>query len=373
MARLRICQLITELGPAGAERSVYALAKRLDRDRFEVQVVALRGGEVADWLREAGIPVTVLGLRGKWDVGKLRTLAGLLRRHRVHLLHTHLFHADLAGRPAATLAAVPHVVHTVHTAEGRFRPWQFAFARFLSARCDRIICVSASARDWHARRSGLPPQLYSVIPHGIDTDAFARDEATRRALRQEWGIGDAQPLIVFVGRLHREKGIDTLLAAMSHLSARGNPQALVIAGDGPERTMVQTFISHGEGGERCRWLGFRHDVRGVLSAADIFAMPSRWEGFGLAIGEAMAAGLPVVGTEVPGVRDLVVDGETGLLVDREDVTALAEAVERLAGDPELRARLGAAGRQRVVTCYTVEENVAAHERLYMEVAGECIA
>ncbi|MHC4983831.1 MAG: glycosyltransferase, partial [Planctomycetota bacterium] len=261
MCRLRVCQLITDLGGGGAERVVYELASRLDGRLFEVQVVALRGGQTAELLADAGVKVTVLGVRGKWDLPKLGGLAGLLRSERIELLHTHLFHADLAGRLAASLAAVPHLVHTIHTAEGRFRPWQFAFTRFLSGRCDKLICVSPSARDWHSRRSGLPSWRYKVIPNGIDARAFSRDEQARSRLRAQWGIDKNQFVIVFVGRLHREKGIDMLLSAMSHLSARGTAHNLVIAGDGPERGMVETFISHGEGGGRCRWLGFRRDVR----------------------------------------------------------------------------------------------------------------
>ena len=369
MSRIRVCQLITELAPAGAERCVYELSRRLDKGRFDVQVVALRGGQVADWLTEAGVKVTVLGVRGKWDIGKLAPLTGLLRRERIELLHTHLFHADLAGRLAGSLAAVQHLVHTIHIAEGRFRPWQFAFARLLSERCERLICVSPSARDWHARHSGLPLGRYTVIPNGIDVQAFSRDDQSRRRLRAEWGLNDDEVLIVFVGRLDHQKGIDTLLGAMSHLSARGNPKSLVIAGDGPERPMVETFVSHGEGGRHCRWLGFRRDVREVLSAGDIFAMPSRWEGWPLAIGEAMAAGLPVAATQARGITDVVTDGETGLLVEREDVVGFAEALNRLAGDANLRERLGAAGKQHITRTYSIDENIAAHQRLYADVVG----
>jgi glycosyltransferase involved in cell wall biosynthesis len=369
MSRLRICQLITELRPAGAERGLYELSTRLDRGRFDVHVAALRGGEVADRLAEAGIPVTVLGLRGKWDVLKLPRLTGYLRRGRFDLLHTHLFHADLAGRPAAPAAGVPHVVHTVWTAEGRFRPWQFAHARLCSGCCDRVVCVSESVREHHRRRSGLPAHRYRVIPWGIDAKAFSRDEAARRRLRAEWGLGGGDCLVAFVGRLEAYKGIDTLLAALSHLAARGEPVRLVLAGDGPKRPLVENFVAHGEGGRQVRMLGFVHDVRAVLSAADVYVMPSRWEGWPLALGEAMCAGLPAVGTDVAGIRDLLLDGRTGLLVPRDDAIALAEALRRLVDDEALRTRLGRAARERVTARFPLSAAVAAHEALYAEVAG----
>lgn len=372
MSRLRICHLITELGPAGAERCVYELATRLDRSRFDVQVVALRGGAVAGWLAAAGVPVTVLGVRGRWDLPKLARLTGLLR-NRCDLLHTHLFHADLVGRAAAALAHVPHLVHTVHTAEGRFRPWQFALARLLAHRCDRIICVSPSVLQLHSRRAGLPPWRYTVIPNGIDPQTFSPDPAARARLRQQWGVPDSQVLLAYVGRLDHEKGIDVLLSAVSHLAARGHAVDVVIAGDGPQRRQVTNFIAHGEGGRRCRYLGHTDDVRAVLCAADVFLAPSRWEGFGLAAAEAMACGLPVIAADVPGLRDLVLPGRTGVLVERADAAALADAIEHLSADPAARAAMGQAGRDRVVRLYPLSAMIAAHERLYLDVAADSLA
>ena len=117
-------------------------------------------------------------------------------------------------------------------------------------------------------------------------------------------------------------------------------------------------------------LGFVTDIRGMLSAADALVMPSRWEGFGLAAGEAMAAGLPVIATRVAGLSEIVVDGQTGILVDREDVVGLADAITRLAGDAELRCRLGEAARRRVIEHYSISANIAAHQALYAEVAGD---
>ncbi|MDY6913650.1 MAG: glycosyltransferase [Planctomycetota bacterium] len=369
MRRLHVCQLITELAPAGAERCVYELARRLDGRRFDVQVVSLRGGAVADRLHACGVKVSVLGVRGRWDLLKLATLTSILRRERIDLLHTHLFHADLAGRPAAYLASVPHIVHTVHVAEGRFRPWQFAAARLLAGCCDRIICVSESVRSFHARRSGLPLRRYSVVPNGIDAAAFARDEAARSRLRAQWGVGPDEILLAAVGRLDRQKGTDVLLAAMEQLTARKWGGKLVLAGDGPERRIVENFIAHTDCGKKVRLLGFVDDVQGLLSAADIFVMPSRWEGWPLALAEAMAAQLPIVASDAPGICDVLVDGQTGLMVLPEDAAALAKAIERLAGDAELRTRLAQAARREVVQKHSIEKNIARHEEIYEEVAN----
>ena len=429
MARIRVCQLITELAPAGAERCVYELARRLDRGRFDVRVAALRGGAVADWLAREGIPVHVLGVRSRLDARKFAALVRLLRQWRVDLLHTHLFHADLVGRAAAYMAGTPHLVHTVHTVELRWRPWQYAFARLTAGRCERVICVSPSACRAHRRRSGLPRSAYTVIPNGVDAAQFSPDNAQRQRARQQWGIAPDAVLAAYAGRLDYEKGTDVLLAALAQLQARGQGVHAVIAGQGPMRGAVEHFIAaqaggalgepgrapgerggalgegggsprengglpgegglaRSEGGPTCRYLGFVKDIRPMLWAADLLVMPSRWEGFGLAAAEAMAAGLPVVGTRIPGLCDVVVDAvagapeqatgghlatvareeATGLLVEPENPVALADAILRLARDGDLRRRLGQAGRARIERLFPLSANIAAHEALYERIA-----
>ncbi len=374
MKKIRICQLITELVPGGAERIVYDLAHRLTTSktggvRFDVEVAALRGGAVADWLGREGIPTTVLGVRGKTDLAKLARLAGFFRRGRFDLVHTHLFHADLAGRLAGWVSNVPHLVHTVHAMEHRFRPWQFAFARLLSERCDRIVCVSQGVRDHHAAKSGLPLSRYVVIPNGVDVDAFARDESQRQKLRRQWGVREGEILLGFVGRLHVDKGADVLLEAMAILGGRGSGVRLVMAGQGPQQKIIEDQI-RGEGLASVRLLGFRSDVPAILSAADVFAMPSRREGLPLAAAEAMAASLPVVGTDVVGLAEIIRHGQTGLVVPSEDPRALADAIERLADDPGLRGQMGLAALTRVREFFTIEKMLTAHERLYVEVTAD---
>ena len=364
MQPIRVCQLITELRPGGAERCVYDLATRLDRERFDVQVVALRGGSVADDLTAAGVKVTVLGVGCKWSpmvVGKLRSLARLLQRERIGLLHTHLFHADLAGRLAGRRAGVARLVHTVHVAERRFRPWQFAFAKWTSGRCDRVIAVSQSVKDWHCARSGLGDDRYMVIPNGVDTQVFSPNAESRQRLRRQWGIAADDVVAVFVGRLDRQKGVDVLLKAAGQFLTATPNAALLIAGDGPMRQKVHRCCK-ADGG--ARYVGFVNDVPALLSAADMFVLPSRWEGWPLALGEAMSMGLPAIGADAAGIRDVITHGQTGLLVPAEDAAALASAMGQLAGDRELRQRIGAAGQQRVITDYSIDKYVGAHAAVY---------
>jgi glycosyltransferase involved in cell wall biosynthesis len=370
MPKIRVCHIVSELKPSGPGRRVCEIAARLDRDRFDVSVIALRGGALAESLKTDSTSLKILDMSGLLGLVRLGGLSGMIRDFQPDLVHTHGFQADFVGRPAARLAAAPNVVHTVHEAEGRFKPWQFAYARLLGGYCARVICVSPSVKEYHAGRSGLPASRYNVVPSGIDVDAFSPDLEARDRLRNQWGVEDSQPVVAYVGRIDRDQGIETLLSAFSHLAARGHAMDLVIAGDGSGRRIVENFIRHGEGGSRCRLLGFVDDVRAVLSAVDIFTTASTSQGHPLSPTEAMAAGLPVVATRAPGLRDIVIDGVTGLLAAPRDVLGLAERIERLGDDPELCKQLGEYGRSRVGVQYPVSTMIETIEAIYTDVVSE---
>ncbi len=348
---------------------VYQLATRLDRSRFEARVVALRGGEVGDWLVRAGVDVRVLGMRGKRDAHRLAGLPRLLRERPIDILHTHLFHADFAARLTLPLLDVPHLVHTVHVAERRWRPWQFAFARLTDPLCDRVVCVSRGVRNHHAALAHLPPHRYVVIPNGIDTAAFAPDPAARVSLRGQWGVGEGETVVAFVGRLDPQKGVDVLLRAFDEVARRRADVRFVLAGEGPLRGLVEQALQRDPLRGRARYLGFVRDVPALLAGADVLAAPSRWEGLPLATVEAMAAGVAVVATRGTGHEEAVADGRTGVLVPIGDPGELANALDGLAADGERRKAMGLAGRVRARECFDIAENVRRHERLYEAVAG----
>ncbi len=371
MQPIRICQLITTLGQGGAEWCVYELATMLDPARFDVQVVALRGGMVADVMVKAGVKVTVLDVGCRWSPaawGKVGRLSRLLADERIDLLHTHLFHADLAGRLAAKRAGTPHLVHTVHVAEQRFMPWRLAFARWTRARCDRIIAVSQSVKDSHQAGSRLADVDYTVLPNGRDTDKYSPDADAREWWRQRLGLGEDDIAALYLGRQDRQKGTDVLLKAAKQFLAATPNATLLIAGEGPMQRRVAR-VCNASGG-RARYLGYVDDTEGLLNGADMFVLPSRWEGWPLALGEAMAVGLPAIGADSPGVRDVITAAETGLLVPAEDAVALADAMARLAGDADLRRQLGQAGQQYIRDGFSIAKYISAHEDLYEQIAGQ---
>ncbi|HEY8171601.1 MAG TPA: glycosyltransferase family 4 protein, partial [Dehalococcoidia bacterium] len=201
----------------------------------------------------------------------------------------------------------------------------------------------------------------SVIPYGADLDLF---RPQRRSSKATLTIGT-------VSRLSPEKGLDVLLRAVALIRERGTVLDVALAGDGPSRRGLEQLTERLGLRERVRFLGHveHRDVPRVLQEADLFAVPSTWEGFGVSAVEASAMELPVVASNIHGLPDVVVDGETGLLVPPSDPGALAGAIERLAGDAELRATMGSAGRRYVERNYRWQDNVRLMESLYESVTS----
>jgi len=369
-SRRRVLLLVTELRPAGAERVVLELATRLDPAAWQVAVASLRSpggddGAVAVGLRERGLPVVSLRLRGKLDPAGALRLARLVRRFRPDVLHAHLFHANLAARLLGRPAGARRVVSTVHVVERRRLPARFALERLTAGRDDLTVAVSRAVADFARRRLGADPARLRVVPNGIDLAGYAAAEdpaAARAALDLP-----ADALVLgAVGRLDRQKGLDLLVEAFARLAPDRPEALLVLAGEGPQRAGLEGLARARGVAERVRFLGHRADVPRVLAALDVFCMPSRWEGFGLALAEALAAGRPAVAARVDSLPDVL--GDAGVLVPPEDPAALADALAALLGDPARRADLAARAPAQAAR-FDVERMVADYAALYREALG----
>ncbi|MFZ5478220.1 MAG: glycosyltransferase [Myxococcota bacterium] len=324
-----------DLSAGGAERLVLELCRRRASD-VEVEVATVMGaGPLEDAFRDAGVPVTIGG-RPRKHPG-VRALARLVPAvSRADVVHTHLFAGDTWGRIAAVLARHPAVVTTEHNVD-RDETWQRGVRRALAPVSRVVVAVSeAAARHVEGARD------VRVVPNGVDLDRLAR-----AAPVDVWS-GTGMRLLA-VGRRVPQKGFDVLVEAL--------PEGveLAIAGEGP-------FVREHP---RVRWLGRREDVPGLLAAADALAVPSRWEGFGIAAAEGLAAGMPVVASAVDGLVEVV--GDAGLLVPPGDVAALRAALVRLRDDPALRRRLGEQGRARAAR-FSIDRTVSAYDAIYREVA-----
>ena len=277
-------------------------------------------------------------------------LGRALRSVAPDVVHTHLVHADTYG---ALAAGRTPVVSTKHN-DDPFRLGPFRHVeRLLTRRADRVIAITDALRRFNVERVGLPADKLTTIHYGLDEPPPAWGET-------ELALPDG-PVLAAILRLVPQKGVDVAVRALAGLDA-----TLVVLGEGPEREPLESLAR--ELGVRLLLPGRVGDVAAVLRRADALVHPARWEGFGLALLEAMLCSLPVVASRVSSIPEIVVDGETGLLVPPDDPGALRAALERVLADDTLRERLGAAGRARARAEFSVERMARRTLAVYEEVA-----
>jgi glycosyltransferase involved in cell wall biosynthesis len=376
---MRVAHVITESQPfGGAQRNTLLTLEGLARRGWEPELFCGAGGELAARARALGIPVTEIAdlVRKADPLRDARCLARLLsvfRSRSFAVVHTHSTKAGLLGRLAARAAGVPAVIHTVHgfpfRLDGRLRSRVFVALERLVARAgDATICVGetlrAEVQGWR-----LPArQKLVTIYSGIDFAAYQRTR-TPAETRRELGLGDAGPIIGSIGHLREAKAQRHLLDAIALLRERHPRIVLLLVGEGERRFELEEQIARLGLEGAARLLGERDDIADLLDVFDVFAMSSEWEGVGRALTEAMFWGLPVAVTSVNGVRDLVIDGETGLAVPPADPRALAEAIARLLAEPALGRRLGRAARARVSRMMGAQTMIDSIDDLYRELLG----
>lgn len=363
-ARVRVLHLIHHLEIGGAETMLAELLPRLNAARFEVEAACLGGaGPRAAALEAAGIPVWSVGKRPGFDLRAVWRLARELRRRRVRILNTHSFSAGCWGRVAGVLARTPIVVTTVHTVAGWANPGKHRLVnRLLAPAARRIVAVSECVRTSLIAQQGLAPHKIVVIHNGVDAERFAPG-LDGTAARAEAHVAPGEALLVMIGRCSVEKGGPHFLAAIRLLAAR-RPVRAVVVGEGPQRAAWESLAVLLGVQDRVAFVGARLNPEHWIAAADAVVCPSLQESFGLVAVEAQACGKPVVASRIDGLQEVIVDGETGLLVPPGDPAALAAAMERLLDAPELGHRLGQAGIHHVRARFPIEATARAYETLY---------
>jgi glycosyltransferase involved in cell wall biosynthesis len=365
---ITVCQLLHSLNVGGAEVLAARVARRL-RGAFRFVFACLdEVGPLGEELRAEGFAVHLLGRRAGLDWGCPLRLTRLLRAERVDVVHAHQytpFFYGLAARLGGPRRPILFTEHGRHQPDYP-RPKRMLANRLLLSRRDRVVGVGAAVRQALIANEGLPARRVEVLYNGIDVDAFAAGGADRAAVRRELGAGPGDLVLVQVARLDYLKDHATAVRTLARVAGAAPQARLWLVGDGPERPGVEARVREFGLGDRVQFLGTRKDVGRLLHAADVFLLTSVSEGIPLTVIEAMAAGLPVVATDVGGLREVVADGATGLLAPAGDDDALAERILRLAGDPEPRRRMGAAGRARAKALFDEPRMCADYSRLYRE-------
>jgi glycosyltransferase involved in cell wall biosynthesis len=384
---VRVVRIIARLNVGGPAIQAITLTRLLEPRGYRTRLV--RGREGAregnmDYLAQdlGVVPTPVGSMRrdpGPRDLVALSRLVSILRRDRPQIVHTHAAKAGTLGRVAALIAFPrrnrrPTLVHTYHghSLTGYFSGRTAAVYRSIEQRLathtDMLIAVSTDVRDDLVRLGVAELEKFVVVPLGFDLRAFLDDgERSRRreALRTEWGISADEQVITLVARLAPIKRVDRFLRVAELLA--GRPRArFVVVGDGELRDELSASAPARSLGDRLIWGGFRRDMPDVCFASDVVVLTSDNEGTPVSLIEAQAAAVPVVGTDVGGVRSAVRDGETGLLAPPDDEPRLASLIESLLDDPDLAARMGIAGRSHAASAYDIARLVEDHDRLYRQ-------
>jgi len=366
----RIVHIQKATGIGGAERHLQTLLPRLDRQKFQVALLLLTdrrqpAAEYATAFEPTAVRVDRVPIRSDVDPRCLLDVYRRLRGQGFDLVHTHLIHADLYGGLAARLAGIPAIVSTRHN-DDPFRRGQVmrAVGRVVGWNCDRVIAISRHLAAFIRQIEGVAPHKIRSVHYGL---APTPRSGRRAEIRRELALPADAPLVATVGRLTEQKGHAYLLRAWALVTAARPEARLVIVGDGPLRERLTILARALAVSDTVRFTGWRRDATDVVEAADAYAHPSLWEGFGLALLEAMAAGKAVVASRVSTIPEIVVDGETGWLVAPRDGQALARALLQLLDDPVGSRQMGEAGCRRVRTCFDAERMVRATEAVYEEI------
>ena len=366
---IRLLLIVPTLDRCGAEKQLTLLASGLPRDRFDVHVCALtRGGPLLEPLEEAGIPVTVIDKSWKVDPLAYRRLAAHIAELKPDIVHTWIFAANAYGRQAAFRAGVKHVIASERCVDPWKRWHELAIDRYLARRTERIVVNSAGVRDFYVGH-GIPEDRFVTIPNGIRPTASI-EPSTREEVLQELGLPSDARLIGAVNRLWPQKRIKDLIWGADLLKCVRGDTHLLIVGDGPQRWRMERYNYQMKTEDRVHFLGERDDVPRLLPHLDCLWLASSYEGQSNAIMEAMSAGVPVVTTDIPGNRDLVIHEKTGYLVTVGDRSAIARQTKVLLENPELAEQMGAAGRQRMLEEFSVKKMVERHCDLYEQVMAD---
>jgi len=362
-----VLQLLSSGGIYGAEKMIVSLTKGLDRMGCHsilgvLDNMHVGSKDVINYMQQQNLPVVVIPCKGKIDGSLVDKIRQHIRRYEIELVHSHSYKTDLYGYLAVRNTGIP-ILATSHFWTRRTISLRlYAYLdQLVLRRFNHVVAVSDEIAK-EVAAGGVPPARVSVINNGIDLNAFQNAVPIGDA---EYRVKSAR-IVGAVGRLVDQKGFDYLLRAIPRILERYPSTSFHIAGDGTERRKLEALASELSISEQVHFMGARSDMPDVYASFDIFVLPSLNEGMPIALIEAMAASKPVVATRVAAVPKLVINGETGLLIEPRNPTALSDAICQLLENSALCERLGRSARTRVEQQFSSEVMAQRYLKLYRQ-------
>lgn len=367
---MKVLVVINELELGGAERLVH---DQLIHPAFtaDVKVICLdRMGPLAESLLARGVDVQLLGMRGRLDIRAIPRLRRVFRAWCPDVVHLHLARSGILGRLASV--RMPHrLVYTEHNIWSRY-PRLIRHANASTFHLNHgVAAVSKAVRDQILAGLRWPPDTsrVAVIGNAVDVDQIEKSALTRSDSRHRMGVPDDALVVGNIANLFARKGQEFLIMAAAEICRRDNRVRFVVIGEGDEREALERQIHRLGLEEHVLLLGAVRDAYRLLRGFDVFVLSSRFEGMPVALLEAMALGIPAVATSVGGIPEVIIQGETGIVVPPEDVSSLEAALTRFLSDAEFRRSAGEAARRRVAERYSMPAFVQAYDALYRSVLG----
>ena len=382
--KTRIAHIISDFAiVGGVEWVVYEIIKGLNKSKFKSILFCLtKQWDLDDskslkyMIRKEGIEIIDLNFKSTSNpiyfvrnIRNILKLCRLLKKNEIDIVQTHEFFSGTLGRVAAMIAKVPIRILMLHSCH-HWKLWYHIFIdRFLARRSDVLVANSDSVKRFTSAFENIPITRFKTIYNGIDLRCYESNIDVNRKKR-EFNIENIEPILCSVGRMAFSKGYKFLINALPQVIKEFPQMKLLIIGGGgvPSETTeeeIKRLVKTLGLTKNIKFLGWRKDVGEILSICDLFVLPSLWEGFGLSIVEAMAAGKPVVATNVDAIPEVVSDGETGILVPPKDPNALANAIITLLEDPEKMRKMGQSGKKRAFDLFSAKRMTKDFEKLYL--------
>jgi glycosyltransferase involved in cell wall biosynthesis len=369
-----ILHIVEDLKVGGLEKVLASIVLSLDKTKYNIQVWCLaRGGDTAQALIDKGISLKILNLESYYNPLNILKLGIAMKKERFQLIHAHGYFAGTFGRLAAILARVPAIIVHVHSTYYHYSKRNLLIEKFLSYFTDRIICVSQAVERFVTVNERIRKEKTCLIYNAVEPPDYLMNDQQRRKMRASLGFDAEAIIIAVVASLTANKGHGLLISSFQQIFSTHPWIRLLIVGDGPLRGQLETEVQRQQMDAAIVFTGIRKDVFELLQASDILVLPSIIrEGLSLALIEAMSACLPVVGTAVGGIPEVIEDGENGFLVSPGSSEQLAEALKKLVNDQALRTGLGRRGRQIYEEKFTMPKMIQQIETLYDQLLAEKI-
>ena len=369
---VRVLFITDEMEIGGTQRQIVHIATGLERNRCESAVVYFRNRSfLCEELEQAGIPVTLISKAGRIDFRFLTNLARHIRDGRFDIVHCFSFTGEFWGALACSLIPLGHrpaLITSVRNTYDWYTPWQWAAKSWAGRRSQAVISNSRIGAQYAAGRMKRDPSDVEVIYNGVSLSQAALT-ADPESIRSELEMPHDAVFILFVGRLVEQKNVSLLLRATARCVAAGTRVSLGVAGDGPLRADLESEVDELGIRSSVHFFGHRPDAHRLIRSSDLVVLPSLREGLSNVVMESMLAGKPVIVSAVGGNGELIDDGVSGILFPSGDVDALAAAIATLASSPALRREMGAAGRHKASTHFSVGEMVRRYQTRYADLAA----